>query len=276
MHFIATLVLLVLFAGLAVFVWARFIEPRLLVTTQVQVSSERVSEAADGLKIVQFSDIHVCDDDDAGKLERLVTTINAQSPDIVVFTGDLFDNFPAWEGKTDTIAEAFGQIKARHGKFAVLGNHDYEVTALPAVRQIWKDSGFSLLQDDEINFPELRLNIVGMDDWLFGSCETSCLDSANAEGFSLLLCHEPDIADRLDTGKFDLMLSGHTHGGQIQIPLIGIVYTPPLGRIYKEGLYELGGSRDARLYVNRGTGQSLLPLRFMAVPEVTVITLKTK
>jgi len=276
MHFIATLLLLALFAGVALFVYARFVEPRLLVTTQVPISSARVSDTADGLKIVQFSDIHICGDDDPDKLARLVKTINAQSPDLVVFTGDLFDNFPAWEGSPATITEAFSQIKARHGKFAVLGNHDYEVTALPVVRQIWADSGFTLLQDDEINFPELGLTVVGLDDWIFGSCETTTLDQANAEGFTLLLCHEPDIADRLNTEKFDLMLSGHTHGGQIQLPLLGIVYTPPLGRVYEEGQYTLGGSRDAVLYVNRGTGQSLLPLRFMAVPEITVVTLKSQ
>jgi predicted MPP superfamily phosphohydrolase len=176
----------------------------------------------------------------------------------------------------EAVSAAFAQIKSKYGKYAVLGNHDYEVSALPAVREIWKNSGFTLLKDDEVNIPELGLNIVGLDDWLFGSCETTALDQSNADGFTLLLCHEPDIADRLDKDKFDLMLSGHTHGGQIKIPILGIIYTPALGRVYKEGRYELGGARDAALYVNRGTGQSLLPMRLMTVPEITVLTLKNK
>ncbi|MBE6930871.1 MAG: metallophosphoesterase [Ruminococcaceae bacterium] len=276
MQMIVTLVLVLMLAGAGVFAYARWIEPRRLAVTQETICSPRVTDASDGLKIVQFSDIHICDDDDSGKLMRIVSAINAQKPDIVVFTGDLFDNFPAYEGTIESIPAAFSQIKARYGKYAVLGNHDYEVSALPKVREIWSDSGFELLQDDRVNLTEQGLCIVGMDDWLFGSCETTCLDQADADAFTLLLCHEPDVADRLDKESFDLMLSGHTHGGQIKLPVLGIVYTPPLGRVYEEGRYELGGKRDAVLYVNRGTGQSLLPIRFMTVPEITVLTLKSQ
>ncbi len=271
MQFIITCILLLILAGAAVFVYARYVEPRRLDVTHETVRSERVCEAADGLRIVQFSDIHICDDDDAGKLMRIVSAINREEPDIVVFTGDLFDNFPAYEGTVEAIPAAFSQIRARIGKYAVLGNHDYEASALPKVREIWKNAGFTLLQDDSVRLSELGITVIGMDDWLFGPCEDACLDGVPDGDFRLLLCHEPDVAERLNTSKFDLMLSGHTHAGQVKLPGLGIVYTPPLGRVYKEGRYDL---ENAVLYVNRGTGQSLLPIRFLATPEISVITLK--
>ena len=90
MQMIVTLVLVLMLAGAGVFAYARWIEPRRLAVTQETICSPRVTDASDGLKIVQFSDIHICDDDDSGKLMRIVSAINAQKPDIVVFTGHPF------------------------------------------------------------------------------------------------------------------------------------------------------------------------------------------
>ena len=120
---------------------------------------------------------------------------------------------------------------------------------------------------------ELGITVTGFDDALYGT-SVSRMDLAGAAGFHLVLAHEPDLVDMLDTSLFDLMLSGHTHGGQVDLPFVDAIYLPRMGRHYIRGLFRPGGDGSrAQLYVNRGIGESLLPVRFCALPEVTVLTL---
>ncbi len=271
--FLSTLFLLVT-AGMLVFLYARLVEPRLLDVVNVTISPDNLAQAGQGLRIVQFSDLHVSDDDHASKLSDLVREINAQEADIVVFTGDLFDNFRTYEGDTQKVIEALSAMKAAHGKFAVLGNHDYEKSAQSEVVRILTEGGFEVLRGERRVLSDIGITITGFDDALFGT-DPEKTDITGAEGVHLLLVHEPDVAGTLDAGLYDLMLSGHTHGGQVNLPFLESVYLPKLGRIYTRGLYHPGGE-EARgvLYVNRGIGESLLPLRLGSVPELTVFTLE--
>src|SRR5690606_37031053 len=95
--------------------------------------------------------------------------------------------------------------------------------------------------------------------------------------FTLLLSHQPDLADRTATHRVDLQLSGHSHGGQVRLPVIGEVLTPPGGRKYVQGLYELPGRKvPSYVYTNRGIGTTHIPVRFLCRPELTLITLRKK
>ncbi len=276
MSTLLTLFSVLVIAGLGAFLYARFIEPRMLIVENVTVASENVSDAADGLRIVQISDVHVSDDDHKTKLSDLAKMINAQEADILVFTGDLFDNFASYEGDTAEVMRAFAGMRAKYGKYAVLGNHDYERGARPSTVKILEEAGFRVLFGERVVPDELGITITGYDDALYGM-PPGRVDLTGAEGFHLVLCHEPDVADKIDAGLYDLMLSGHTHGGQVNLPFVEALYLPKMGRSYIKGMYHPDG-RSARgaLYVNRGIGESLLPIRFGARPEVTVFTLVQK
>ena len=273
MNALLTILTAVTALGLCAFLYARFIEPRLLVTENVTIRSPNVSEAAEGLRIVQFSDVHVSDDDHRAKLSNLTAAINAQEPDILVFTGDLFDAYRNYEGDTAPVQAAFAAMEARYGKYAVLGNHDYGTGALTVTCKLLADAGFRVRRGDLVTLEELGITVTGFDDALYGT-SVSRMDLAGAAGFHLVLAHEPDLVDMLDTSLFDLMLSGHTHGGQVDLPFVDAIYLPRMGRHYIRGLFRPGGDGSrAQLYVNRGIGESLLPVRFCALPEVTVLTL---
>ena len=273
MNTLLTVLTVVMAAGLAAFVYARFVEPRLLVTEEVTIASPNVAEAAEGLRIVLFSDVHVSDDDYRTKYADLLKAINAQEPDLLVFTGDLFSAYRNYQGKTDPIAAAFKAMEGKYGKFAVLGNHDYGQEAVPATVKLLEDAGFRVLRGERQVLGELGITITGFDDALFGP-DPATIDLSGADGFHLVLAHEPDLADSLDPGLYDLMLSGHTHGGQVTLPFTKAFYLPKLGRHYVRGLYRPGGEGSrAQLYVNRGIGESLMPIRVGSLPEITVLTL---
>ncbi|MEA4823364.1 MAG: metallophosphoesterase [Clostridiaceae bacterium] len=276
MSTLLTLLSVLVIAGLGAFLYARFIEPRMLIVENVTIASENVADAADGLRIVQISDVHVSDDDHKTKLSDLAKMINSQEADLLIFTGDMFDNFAAYEGDTTAVKQAFADMQAKYGKYAVLGNHDYERGARPSTIKILEEAGFRVLLGERETLGELGITITGYDDALYGTLPES-VDLTGAQGFHLVLCHEPDVADRIDAELYDLMLSGHTHGGQVNLPFVEALYLPKMGRSYLKGVHHPGGE-NARgvLYVNRGIGESLLPIRFGATPEVTVITLERK
>ncbi|MCI6907582.1 MAG: metallophosphoesterase [Clostridiaceae bacterium] len=276
MSTLLTLLTVLVIVGLGAFLYARFVEPRILVVENVTIVSENVTDAAEGLRIVQISDVHISDDDHKSKLTDLQKLVNSQEADILVFTGDLFDNFATFEGDLAAAAEAFAGMQARVGKYAVLGNHDYEKGARPAAIRLLEDAGFRVLLGEREILPEQGITITGYDDALYGTHPKN-VDLTDAEGFHLVLVHEPDVADMVDASLYDLMLSGHTHGGQVNIPFAEALYLPKMGKNYIKGLFHPGGE-DARgvLYVNRGIGESLLPVRFGALPEVTVIELVKK
>ena len=270
MNTLLTVLTILTAAGLAAFVYARFVEPRLLVTEEVTIVSPHVTGAAEGLRIVQFSDVHVSEDDHRSKYTDLVRAINAQEPDLLVFTGDLFSSYRNYEGSVEKIAEAFASMQGKYGKLAVLGNHDYGREAPEATVKLLRDAGFTVLLGERLVLDELGITVTGFDDALFGEPPSeTALDGA--EGFHLVLAHEGDLADSVDTSKFDLMLSGHTHGGQVALPFKKALYLPKLGRHYARGLYRLEGG--SMLYVNRGIGESLMPIRVGSFPEITVLTL---
>ncbi|WP_442600810.1 metallophosphoesterase [Paenibacillus sp. KN14-4R] len=274
--------LLVLGCGIIFFcaasAYARFVEPGLLAVTRHEVKSSHLPKGFHDKKIVQFSDTHLGDYYSIPQLKTLVQQINQEKPDIVVFTGDLVDNFHGYSGKSETIATVLSEIKSSLGKYAVYGNHDRGGGGNRHYEKIMKDAGFTVLVNEtqEITLPSKeKISISGLDDFLLGEPNIEgTLGKLKPDGFHMLLVHEPDVVDQLTSYAVDLQLSGHSHGGQVKLPGGIALVTVPLARKYIEGQYWIQGDNGPiQLYVNRGIGTTRAPLRLLSKPELSVFTL---
>ncbi|OAS17190.1 metallophosphoesterase [Paenibacillus oryzisoli] len=251
-----------------------FGEPNWIQTTTVKLSYKRYPASFAGMRIVQFSDTHISKYSGLSHLTRLAQLLQRQEPDILVFTGDLFDSR---QGEiSDDVIPILSQLQAAHGKFAVLGNHDLRMDA-KRITDILEKSGFKVLvnENQRISRGEESIHIVGVDEMFHGNPDLPlALQGVERDEFALLLAHEPDFADLASKYAIDLQLSGHSHGGQIRIPFYGSVFTPDLGQKYSMGLYNFDGT-EFHVYTNRGIGTTLLPIRFNCRPEITVFVLET-
>jgi hypothetical protein len=232
-----------------------------------------------GFRIVQISDIHLEGYTEAWFLEKMVSEINALSPDLVLLTGDFVSHGPrdyavAWNA-AGVCAEILSTLKAPQ-RFAVLGNHDVAVGPDRVILPL-EAHGTPVLVDRF--FPIER----GPDCfWLAGSDDADGMMIPNLNRAVpddprapvVLMVHEPDFADYVvQHPRFpliDLMLSGHSHGGQVRLPFLGPLILPLMGKKYVEGLFQFG---HMQLYVNRGLGTVGLPFRLNCPPELTHITL---
>jgi predicted MPP superfamily phosphohydrolase len=247
-------------------------------------------EAFDGLRIVQISDIHTGSFDSLSGVQAGVDLIDAQKPDIILFTGDLVNNLAT---EADPYIAMFAALKAPLGKFSVLGNHDYghyvrwdskaeEATNHQAVRDQNAHMGFQMLHNQHIRLERGGQNIVlaGVENWgLPPFPQYGDLDKAYAgvgdEEFTVLMSHDPSHWDekvKAHRKHVHLQLSGHTHGAQFGVEIPGIRFSLAQVR-YKQwgGLYSEG---NQHLYVNRGFGFLGFPGRVGIWPEVTVIELR--
>lgn len=156
---------------------------------------------------------------------------------------------------------------------AVLGNHDHWTNAA-AIRDVLRDSGIIDLNNDIYTLEKegALLHLAGVDDiWENKHRLDVVLEKLPESGAAILLAHEPDFADEsAATGRFDLQLSGHSHGGQIRLPLLGAPVLPALGQKYPSGQYQVGSMIQ---YTNRGLGMVFPTVRFNCRPEITLLTL---
>ncbi|MDP5277074.1 metallophosphoesterase [Chengkuizengella axinellae] len=255
--------------------YSYFGERKWLQTSEIKLKSNKLPVQFSGLKIIHFSDMHLGFHTDNQYMDDLIKQVNAHEPDLICFTGDLIDEDPAI---LETYLTKLQQFKARYGKFAVLGNHDYGKVNSNALKvsEVLSRSDFKLLINEKIQMKKdnALMNIAGLDDILYGNADLNhTLSNIDQDTYTILLAHEPDIADEVQNYPVDLQLSGHSHGGQIRLPLFGHIIAPPMGRKYVNGLYEVGDSLN--VYTNRGIGTTIYPFRFFCRPEITVITLET-
>lgn len=191
---------------------------------------------------------------------------------MICFTGDFIDQ-EFTENEATSAAEILGQLTAPDGKFAVLGNHAYWEN-VERVKDCLADSRFRLLINEGTAVKGGRdlIYISGIDDLLSGTPDPVKVlknPRLKPERFHILLAHEPDFANEIKNLPVDLQLSGHSHGGQINLPCMGPLITPALSRIYPS--YRI--DRRLTLYTNRGLGTTILPFRFYCQPEITMIEL---
>ncbi|MCA0924596.1 metallophosphoesterase [Bacillus stratosphericus] len=252
--------------------YARYIEPRMIDAVSLTIHDAQLPASFNQFKIAQFSDVHLSDTFPAKDLETVVQKINDESPDLIVFTGDLVD-FEASIEEHEKAKASLSKLDAPFGKFAICGNHDYGPFGIALYEETMKACGFTLCKNEVFHLEKEggRIQIATLDDLMMSMPDYHFIKrEVSSDLFTLLLVHEPDAALELESTPINLQLSGHTHGGQIQLPFYGPILTAPFGRTYVEGLY---GSYQHRIYVNRGLGTTRLPLRFLAKPEITFFTL---
>lgn len=233
--------------------------------------------ALDGLRIGHLSDLHVGAPGLNGRsLANGVDLIRGAEPDLVVITGDL----RARRSGDDTLRRSLALLDAPLGAFAILGNHDHADGHDPFADGIaltdLDGTPVRLLQDEtaSIEARGARIHIGGLAPRTFEADEgergAALVD--RAAGLRLLLCHFPRILDRVQPGEWQLILSGHLHGGQLCIPYPGGRFRlAHLSRDYLEGVYVRNGTA---MHVSRGLGTTFVPLRFAARPEVTLLELR--
>src|SRR5690349_6946906 len=239
--------------------YGMLVEPSLFKVENVRLQLTRLPKAFSGLRVAQISDIHMGGWMDRDRFQDVADIVVAQKPDILLITGDFlighYYNNSSTQALDDLVAVLLPLAKSIPS-FAILGNHDYW-TNVTAVRQMLFSSGVTDLTNSVFTLKNngARLHLCGVDDAWEGSPRLGLIADQLPEGdAAILLAHEPDFADKsMRTRKFDLQLSGHTHGGQVVLPLLGPPILPHLGRKYPSGLYRVGNMYQ---YTNRGVGMA--------------------
>ncbi len=263
--------------GVGGVVYARSVEPEWIEVSLHRLGLPRLARAFHGYRLVQISDIHM---DGWMTLERLAGVVrlaNAQQADLVALTGDYVTHGYRRRRRERyaDLARGLGGLRARDGVVGVLGNHDHWASA-DFARQSLREAGVVELSNrvHRLRRGDATLHVAGVDDYWTGHARLEeVLGQLPAEGAAILLAHEPDFADiSAPTGRFDLQISGHSHGGQVRLPLLGAPVLPPYGRKYPMGLYRVGSMLQ---YTNRGVGMLSPRVRLNCRPEITVYTLET-
>lgn len=251
------------------------IEPTWVDFTEVKLRLPRLNEAFEGFRLVQITDIHMSVALPAEKLMEVCDLVLEKQPDLVVMTGDYLYRRRRIQQTIDSFIGAVQKLTQTVPVVGVLGNHDYR-TGASRMRQMLAAAGIRELQNDVMSIERggSQLHIAGVDDpWMGRPQLDTVVAQLPKQGAAILLAHEPDYADKSSaTGRFDLQLSGHSHGGQVVLPLIGPPLLPHMGEKYPSGLYQVGTMLQ---YTSRGLGMVDPFVRFNCRPEVTMFTLST-
>jgi predicted MPP superfamily phosphohydrolase len=258
--------------GLGGYEYASFIEPNWVEISHLKLTLPRLPVEFDGFRLVQISDIHQDRWMTPERIAHIVHTVNRLKPDCVTITGDFVTR--EVDIRYEHMVASLSDLSAKEARLAVLGNHDHWSDP-DLVRQIIRHSGLTNISNSTLTLErgEARLHFAGVDDyWERQDDLDLVLQQLPESGCAILLAHEPDYADiSAPTGRFDLQLSGHSHGGQVVIPFMGPPVLPSYGKKYPLGLYQVG---EMLLYTNRGLGMIFPRVRFNCRPEITVFTLQ--
>ena len=250
--------------GILLLAYVRFIGTYGFMVKEYPIYSEKLPSNFDGLKIVHISDIHY-GSLPKGKLDDVVNEINTIKPDIVVFTGDLYDEFSVVtdDAKEDMINE-LSKINTTLGKYSIKGNHDY---SQDGYEEIMEKSGFTdLYNSSKIIYynGNTPIEIVGYPSYLM---ENPNYDYELSDYYKIGLIHEPDAIENIQDKGFDLVLAGHSHGGQVRFPFIGDIYEPVGSKMYHDEYYRVN---NTDLYVSYGLGEVMWNLRFFDRPSINL------
>ena len=244
-------------------------EPFMTAIERQDIYLRRLPKAIDGLRIVHLSDLHYGPLVDPRHLERAIEIANDLNPDLIALTGDYISQDRSYAA---ACAALVGRLRARYGVFAVLGNHDHWTDAT-LIADLFRAEGIRVLLNEG-----LRLDINGEAFWLAGVDDTMvgledlslALAGSTDSEFKLLLAHNPIILRRAWRADVDLVLSGHTHGGQVTLR----PEKNRSGRPRRRLLRGLGRRGNTQIYVTRGLGTVVLPIRYGCPPEVSVLELR--
>jgi hypothetical protein len=258
-----------------------YIQTNLIIVNQVEIENPALARILSHTNTVQISDLHI---KSFGYREKsLIEKIVEINPDLLIITGD----FVTSDEGIKPCLEVMAKLSENRKVIAVLGNNDHEHNKIKLntvlLTEGLKKLGVNILQNEslKLSFSDKEkgiantLYIVGLDDnFLYYDNIYKALTNVPDNADKILLAHSPNIVEKIDIDKFLLVLSGHTHGGQIVIPFIGAIYTNSMkntNNTFVSGLYHF---KSVLLYVNRGIGNSLLPIRLFCRPEITLFKFK--
>ncbi|HEV2912694.1 MAG TPA: metallophosphoesterase [Pyrinomonadaceae bacterium] len=256
-------------AGITQAARAALAEPFMLAVEHRQIHLRRLPHALDGLRIVQLSDIHHSPFTGSEQIRRAIETANSLEPDVIALTGDYVSHEREY---AEPCAEMLGRLRARYGVYAVLGNHDHWTDAA-LITDLFRLAGIRMLINEGMRFEQRGASfwLAGVDDTMVGLEDLSlALAGSREDEMKLLLAHNPVILRRAARSGVDLVLSGHTHGGQVALRSERSASGRPRRRLLKG----LGRQGETQIYVTRGLGTVVLPIRYGCPPEVSLLELR--
>lgn len=239
---------------LAFFIYSRWIEPLWIEVTRYRV----LADIEKPLKIIHLSDLHT--HKFGIREKKILGIIQQEMPDTILISGDTIAN----EGDWKSVGTFLSRLHAPMGVFLVHGNWEHWKPNSNE-HKFYEDSGITFLNNDVRQIAK-GVWVVGLDDSLAGAPDGAALAKVPPEAFRIVLFHSPTYFDSIDS-RVDLVLAGHTHGGQLRIPFLPPLWLPEGSGNYVAGWYQRGANR---MYVSRGVGNSIIEMRFACRPEVTV------
>jgi uncharacterized protein len=270
-----------LLAGIGVY-YASNVEPADVEITNINLKLPNLDRSFNGFRLAQISDFHLDNWMTRQRLDAIFQLVLAQKPDLVAVTGDYITYHNNTKGLKNPylteLAAALNTLSPHQPTLGVLGNHDHEIGA-PLIHDALAAGHITDLSDSvyTIKQSSSSLHFAGMDaydDYLRGIHDfNGLINKTPPNGAAILLAHYPDLADHTAvTGRFDLQISGHSHGGQVIVPFVGPIYVPEGARKYPIGLYKVGSLLH---YTNRGLGMVGIQVRINCRPEITIFHLQS-
>lgn len=235
----------------------------------LEIPLNRLPRKLDGFKIIHLSDIHHSPFTELAHIERAIKVANRLRPDMFVLTGDYVSHDRKYIGP---VAEALGKLRARYGTYACLGNHDHWTDA-EMVTDRFLAEGIQMLVNEGVRVKADGASfwLAGVDDYMVGKTDVpAALRGSYPDELKLLLAHNPIIFRQSVRSKIDLTLSGHTHGGQVKLR------DEEKKRLIRKRRLSSGLHRraDSQIYITRGIGTVVLPVRYQCPPEISLLELK--
>jgi predicted MPP superfamily phosphohydrolase len=259
---------------LVILLYSYFIGTRGLLIKNYEIKNNKIPDNFHGIKIIHFSDFHYGFYKGKKELEKIIKEVNKLKPDIIIFTGDLIDKGAKLTSKdVEILTNYLSKLEANLGKFAVTGNHDL---VHQSYESIMNDSDFIMLDNKETfiynnNFEKIR--IAGIE-YLNENPNLEFLNNTEQDNiYTIVLTHAPDIIIKLNTQNIDLMLAGHSHGGQVKIPFLTKLFLPNGSKEYYKNYYKVN---NTDLYISSGIGTSVLNLRLFNRPSINLYRLIKK
>lgn len=265
--------LILLLIILLLVIYARYEGTNGLITKEYKIETADISNSFDGIKIVHFSDLHYKRIINKDRTKEIVNEINLINPDIVIFTGDLIDkDFDVSDEDIEDLTLLLNNINSKYGKYAIIGNHDY-VRDDDILNDIYNNSSFTLLKNSyDVIYGDNndKLFIGGVDTYSYDKADIDktmeYFEDSEDIGYKIILVHEPDYIDTI-TSKYNvnLVLAGHSHNGQINIPFVKEMFLPYGSNKYYKNYYIVN---DTPLYVSSGIGESRINFRLFNRPSI--------
>lgn len=268
---------------------SRYIATTGLIVKEYKVTDRSLPDSFHGVKIIHISDIHYKTTYFKKEIDKMVKKINQIKPDIVVLTGDLFDKNTHYTNEDFIdLTTLLSSIDTSIGKYAISGNHDVKITEWETVIKnsgfINLDNYYELVYKDSLkpillagvssnlnNLQDINSRMKDIDSYLTSIQNNE--KNNNIPAYKILFIHEPDYIDDIDYSRYNLILAGHSHNGQIRIPGIGAMILPVGAQKYYKEHYSLNGTE---LYISSGLGTSTYPYRFFNKPAINLYRLTNK